>query len=91
MTGPTDKLAELARVTKAIPSGAACTGSRREFIDVDPLEGRDLIAQFCLNGCPFIAECRAVGDDLAPHRFASVFGGRFYERDEPRDGWQVAS
>lgn len=83
-------LDELLRVVQAIPSGAKCAGSGREFIDVDPLEGCALVAEFCI-GCPVIAECRAVGDDLAPHRFASVYGGRHYERDEPRDGWGVAS
>lgn len=78
-------------VTRAIPPGAKCAdGSGAEFIDVGIDEGLLLARRYCLAGCRVVAECRSVGDRLAPHDFVSVFGGRVYDRREPVEGWEVA-
>lgn len=66
--------------------GSACAGSGREFVDVGPVEGRELVEQFCWR-CPVVGRCRTYGDDLAPHAFMSVYGARVYERDEPAEGY----
>lgn len=85
------RLDELLEVVNAIPPGARCAGvTDTDFIDVSLDEGALLTRRYCLDGCPVIAECRAVGDHLAPHRYPSVYGGRIYQRDEPADGWAAA-
>ena len=52
---------------------------------------RHLIARYC-TGCRVVRPCRELADSNAPYRlFGYVAGARFYQRGEPRDGWEVAS
>ena len=56
---------------------ANCLGAPAELVDVAQAAAADVIRAYCWR-CPVVLECRAVGDAGAPHRFASVFGGRYY-------------
>jgi hypothetical protein len=83
MSGLSD-LADVARQTWR--EDAACHSAGVEFVDVKEPAGRHLITTFCL-ACSVIRECREFGDSAAPHAWASVYGGRWYDQREPRDGW----
>jgi hypothetical protein len=84
---PIDLLSTLLADVDAL-EGASCAAAGFEFVDVGPLEADALIRDWCRT-CSVIAACRAVGDHLAPHDVASVYGGRFYAEREPADGWHA--
>jgi hypothetical protein len=77
-------LADIARQTWR--EDAACLASGVEFVDVTEPTGRRLITLFC-HACPVVRECREYGDASAPHAWPSVYGARWYDKREPRDGW----
>jgi hypothetical protein len=87
---PIDLIAVLLADVEAL-EGAACAGSDAPFVDVTDDQALEVIRAYCWR-CPAVGRCRAVGDALSPHDFASVFGARYYASGEPADGWdEVAS
>lgn len=96
MTGTTNALLlgnTLAVAQQEWREHSRCAGAFRhgdEFVDVAPTDAQRLVDTYC-RPCPVIALCRAEGDRTAPHKWATVMGGRHYAKGEPVDGWEVAS
>ncbi len=82
---PVDLLGTLLADVEAL-DGAACAGNTAPFVDVTDDQARTVIERLCWR-CVVVGRCRGVGDALAPHEFASVYGARHYGKGEPAAGW----
>ena len=82
---PVDLLGSLLADVAAL-DGAHCTGSGAEVVDVDQADA-ERVVRYYGHRCTVVGRWREVGDALAPHSSASIYGGRVYARGEPADGW----